>query len=222
MNAILKKGLQSLAGLAAVLMSSASLATATPVQEALLPGLDSILPQLREGGFVVYLRHAATDLSGPTDEQSDISRCETQRNLSASGREQATGIGKAWQALGIPVGTVLSSPFCRCKDTAKLAFGHFQTQEHLYFSIGLGKEQTTRLATELRRMLGTPPAKGANTVIVAHTANLREAAGIWPKPEGTAYVFKVLPGGEFRAVAKILAEDWTAAARDLPRMAKSK
>jgi hypothetical protein len=57
-------------------------------------------------------------------------------------------------------------------------------------------------------MLSTPPAKATNAVIVSHTANLREAAGIWPKPEGVAYVFRPLPEGKFEAIAMVLPEDW--------------
>jgi hypothetical protein len=57
-------------------------------------------------------------------------------------------------------------------------------------------------------MLATAPAKGSNAVIVSHTANLREAAGIWPKPEGVAYVFRPLPRGGFEAVARILPDEW--------------
>lgn len=219
MNAKLTKGLYGMVAIAA--LSLALPAASSSVQEPQLPGLDAVLPQLREGGFVVYLRHAATDLSGPTDEEADMSRCETQRNLSAAGRTQAIAIGEAWRELGIPVATVLTSPFCRCKDTAKLAFGHFQIKEKLYFSIGFSKDLTERQSAELRKMLGTPPAKGSNTVIVSHTANLRGATGIWPKPEGVAYVFKVLPAGEFLAVARIAAEDWTAG-KDRPSTVKTK
>jgi len=69
-----------------------------------------------------------------------------------------------------------------------------------------------RLTAALRRMLSTPPADGRNTVIVAHTANLREAAGLWPKPEGTAYVFRPLPDGRFEVLARMEAQQWAALA----------
>jgi len=58
-------------------------------------------------------------------------------------------------------------------------------------------------------LLATRPAAASNTVIVAHTANLREAAGIWPKPEGVAYVFRPLGNGNFEPVAKVLPEEWS-------------
>jgi len=178
-----------------------------------LPGLGAVLDELRNGGLVIYLRHAATDPSGPADEDAEIERCETQRNLSAKGRDQATRIGRAFVALGIHVGSVVSSPFCRCLETARLAFGHADIAGDLFFSIDADARQTRRLSESLRRMLATPPAPHTNAVIVSHTANLREATGIWPKPEGVAYVFRPLPDGRFEAVARVQPQDWAAAAR---------
>jgi phosphohistidine phosphatase SixA len=178
-----------------------------------LTDLSSVLGELRKGGFVIYFRHGPTDQTGSGDEAADLMKCETQRNLSAEGREQAMQIGKAFQALRIPVGTVTTSPFCRTKDTAKLAFGRFTVSNDLYFAIGTDASETKRFAESLRRMLSTPPARATNAVIVSHTANLREAAGIWPKPEGVAYVFRPLPGGQFEAIAMVLPGDWGRVAR---------
>src|SRR5438067_2129324 len=66
--------------------------------------------------------------------------------------------------------------------------------------------------TALKR-LPPPPAAGTNAVIIAHSANLREAAGLWPKPEGVAYVFRPLQAGRFEVLAKIAPQDWVKAAR---------
>jgi phosphohistidine phosphatase SixA len=173
-----------------------------------LADLSTVLGELRKGGFVIYFRHASTDQTGSSDETADLGKCETQRMLSAEGRMQATRIGKAFETLGIPVGTVTTSPFCRCKDTAQLAFGRFTVSNDLYFAIGTDARETTRFAQSLRRMLSTTPATATNAVVVSHTANLREATGIWPKPEGVAYVFRPLPGGKFEAIARVLPEDW--------------
>ena len=197
--------------LAVTAMASLAAAT-TQAQEEPLPGLRSVLGELRRGGFVMYFRHATTDQAGASDEEANLARCETQRNLSAEGREQASRIRQAIRDLGIPVGTVTSSPFCRCKDTARLAFGRFTVSDDLYFAMGADADKRKRLAEALRRMLSSPPGKGTNTVIVAHTANLRESTGIWPKPEGVAYLFRPLPGGELQPVARVLPEEWVAVA----------
>ena len=173
--------------------------------------LQDVLADLKKGGLVVYFRHSITDTS-QTDAAADLARCETQRNLSEAGRAQATKIGQAFKALGIPVGEVLSSPFCRTKDTAQLAFGHFTVSDDLFFASNAPKDAVARMTASLRRMLSTRPADGANSIVVSHTSNLREAAGIWPKPEGVAIVFRPLGDGRFEALARIPPEDWGAAA----------
>ena len=83
----------------------------------------SLVRRLRGGGYVLAFRHAATDFS-MTDKTRDLRNCSRQRNLNADGRRQARRIGKAFRRLGIPVGQVLASPFCRTRETARLAFGH--------------------------------------------------------------------------------------------------
>jgi len=178
-----------------------------------LPGFVAILPQLRQGGLVIYFRHGPTDASrGATDEKADLARCETQRNLSAAGRALMAAVGKAIRALAVPVGPVLSSPYCRCKDTATLALGHYTVSNDLHFALGVAPAERARLAESLRAMLAMPPPRGKNTFIVSHTANLKEAAGIWPKPEGAAYVFRPLGNGRFEALAAVMPEEWAKAA----------
>jgi broad specificity phosphatase PhoE len=195
-------------------------ASAAPAADS-LADLSSVLRELRKGGLVIYFRHGPTNQTGSNDEAADVLKCETQRNLSDAGREQATQIGNAFRELRIPVGTVTTSPFCRTKDTAKLAFGRFTVDNDLYFAIGADVGETKRFTESLQRRLSTPPAQASNTVIVSHSANLREATGIWPKPEGVAYVFRPLSGGKFEAIAMILPEDWGKAAK-LKSSGKSK
>lgn len=181
--------------------------------ELALADLNSVLGELRDGGFVIYFRHATTDSSMPKDVAEDLSRCETQRNLSPKGRTEAIQTGQAIKALGVPIGSVITSPFCRTKDTAQLIFGRFAENPGLRFVISTDAAETKRLAAALREMLATAPAKGTNTVLVSHSANLFEAAGIFAKPECAAYVFRPLADGRFEAVARILPEDWSKAAK---------
>jgi hypothetical protein len=63
-------------------------------------------------------------------------------------------------------------------------------------------------ASSLRRMLSTARAHVTNAIIVSRTAKLREAAGVWPKPEGVAKVFRPLRGGQYEAIAAVLPEEW--------------
>lgn len=168
-----------------------------------------VINDLRPGGYVIYFRHST---SNPDQFDVDImkpGRCETQRNLSTGGRRMARDIGLAFQTLRIPVGRVVTSPYCRAVDTAELAFGHHETSNALYFAIGMDKEQRNNQGAELRQMLSTPPPPGSNTVIVSHGANLKEATGIWPRREGDAHVFRPRPGGGFDYVGEVAVEEWS-------------
>ena len=175
--------------------------------------LDSLLPGLQEGGYVIYFRHAATDHDQQDAVPVRLDDCSGQRNLSDLGRRQAKAIGRAFKTLNIPVGEILSSPFCRCKDTANLAFGKAEIRDFLFFAIGLDAAQRAKVGRKLTWELASRPLPGKNKIIVSHTANLKEATGIWPKPEGAAIVFRPTGDGLFETVGRITPEDWIAAAK---------
>ena len=165
--------------------------------------------QLAKGGYVFYFRHAATRHDQEDHHPAVLEDCASQRNLSQAGKDQAAAIGAAFRELRIPVGRVIASPYCRCMDTARLAFSKFDVSEDLHFAIGLDKSQRQVKGEALRQLLAQPPAPGTNTVLVAHTANLDEATGIWPKPEGAAVLFRPDGQGSFRAVGRIPPELWS-------------
>jgi phosphohistidine phosphatase SixA len=175
--------------------------------------------RLQSGGFIIYLRHAATDRTQIDRDRNDLSNCQGQRNLSATGRDQAHMIGAAMRNLDIPIGTVLTSPYCRCQDTAELAFGKSIVTHELRFGIGDDVQQTKQLSASLKTLLSTPPASGTNTVLVSHTANLKEATGIWPEPEGAAYVFKPLADHGFEYLGRITPDVWAAIVPTAPDFA---
>ena len=81
---------------------------------------------LRAGGCVLLLRHAATDPGIGDPPGFKLTECSTQRNLSEVGRSQAQRIGLWFKQLELAPAAVRSSAWCRCQDTAKLAFGQFQ------------------------------------------------------------------------------------------------
>jgi broad specificity phosphatase PhoE len=167
--------------------------TAAQAQSSLLEP-ERLIEALQQGGLVVFFRHTATDHTQDDRHPVDLADCTTQRNLSLDGRQQAEAIGRAISRLNIVVDEVISSPFCRCRDTAQLMFGRYRVDDELYFTVALDKPTRIRQSEHLRRLLAIPPATGRNRVIVSHTGNLREATGIWPKPEGAAWVFR--PRGE--------------------------
>ena len=91
---------------------------------------ENIVEILKKGGNIIFIRHAIAPGNG--DPQNfDISNCSTQRNLSKEGELQALKIGKFFKENDINLAKVLSSEWCRCKDTAKIAFGNYETKNFL-------------------------------------------------------------------------------------------
>lgn len=156
-----------------------------------------LVAALRAGGCVVYLRHAITDRS--QIDTGDLSRREGQRNLSAAGRAQAQALGQAIARLGIPIGTVLTSPVFRARDTAELAFGAARTRIDEVLTADDYTPDSRLLAqriAETRRRLTLPPATG-NDILVGHIIPLGmvlgRSLGQAEFAEGTLAVFR--PGG---------------------------
>jgi virginiamycin B lyase len=174
---------------------------------------------LRGGGYVLYFRHAATDFSQEDTDTRNLQNCRTQRNLTAQGRADARAIGRGFRRLRIPVGAVLASKYCRTRQTARLAFGRVRTTLDLTSlpSASTERERNRRIAA-LRRLLGTPPRKGMNTVLVAHLFNIEAAANV-SLEEGEAAVFKPRGQRRFRLVGRVLPRDWAALPRRLSSLA---
>ena len=153
---------------------------------------------LQKGGFVIFLRHAATpDYQEPSP--VDFSSCERQRNLNGLGRAQAVMVGEAFRELNIAVAEVLASPYCRCMDTARLAFGRVAPDEAV-------RGDRDKLPV-LRRLLSTPPAAGTNRVLVGHGG----AAGLLGDEflrEGEAMVVRPDGDDKFTLIARVRAESW--------------
>src|SRR2546427_2826852 len=146
---------------------------------------------------------------------ADLDKCQLQRNLSDEGRAQTKRIGEAFRQLRIPIGQVYFSPYCRCVETARNIFGKAEKAKALHFAIHLRSADRVTVTSQLLTLLATPPPPGTNTAMVSHTANLQEAVGIWPKPEGVAHVFKPTGNGQFVYVGMMAPEAWQAEARRL-------
>tara|TARA_B100000965_G_scaffold324421_1_gene286372 strand:- start:119 stop:667 length:549 start_codon:yes stop_codon:yes gene_type:complete len=87
---------------------------------------EKILNSLYEGGKIIFIRHAIAPGNGdPTDFK--INDCSTQRNLSQSGIDQSKLIGLFFKENNIKIDKVFSSEWCRCKDTAEIAFKNYKT-----------------------------------------------------------------------------------------------
>jgi phosphohistidine phosphatase SixA len=186
------------------------LAQAAFAQQALRPRLEgnALVAALAGGGYVLLMRHASTEHVAPDPETFDLRDCATQRNLSAQGRQEAEDMGRAFVKLSIPVGEVLASPYCRCLETGRLAFGRATENETLSVWDDLSVTERSERGGEIRHMLDTPPAAGTNTVLITHTGALLYSFGLATRPEGLAHVFRPTDGGPAEYVGMLTPADW--------------
>ena len=90
----------------------------------------NLLNQLEDGGKLIFIRHAYAPGGGDPDD-FNLNDCSTQRNLNEEGRDQAKYIGEFFKKNKIKIDKVLSSEWCRCKETAEIAFKDFSTNSFL-------------------------------------------------------------------------------------------
>ncbi|MDA9744004.1 histidine phosphatase family protein [Candidatus Pelagibacter sp.] len=86
----------------------------------------SVIKELQKGGKIVFIRHSLAPGNGDPD-NIDLTKCDTQRNLNQEGIEQSKKIGELFKNNNIQIDKVLSSEWCRCKDTARFAFNNYET-----------------------------------------------------------------------------------------------
>jgi phosphohistidine phosphatase SixA len=196
--------------IAALLLLAA--AAATYAAENKLSG-KALVDALRRGGYTIYFRHAATEWSQDDHvlAEGDWRSCDPDRmrQLSDEGRAQALRIGEHIRSLNIPVSRVLSSEYCRTRETARLMdLGPVSPTRTLMNMRAAGFAGGREAVVErARQEIGRRPEKGANTVLVAH-GNLMEAASGAYTDEGGAAVFAPGGDGTFTLVALVAAEDW--------------
>jgi len=171
---------------------------------------DALVQALKGGGHVIYMRHARTETDYADQVSAKMGNCATQRVLSAEGWADARGIGAAVAALGIPVGDVLSSEYCRAWQTADLAFGHHLATEALNFEPAENYDaaQISAMSARITPLLSTEPKDG-NLVIVGHDDPFEAATGIYPEPQGVAYVIRPDGAGGFTVLGHIDPADWS-------------
>ena len=169
---------------------------------------------LRRGGYVIVLRHGATNPAQPnTDPMSNPTATTSgtaERQLNAQGRVQAKSIGEQMHRLSIPVGLVVTSTTQRAVDTGELlGFGEVTADPDL--AEGASADESTRRAEALRKLAATLPPPGNNTVIVSHKPNIVDAFGkdLSDIHEGEASVFEPDGHGGYRFIARVRSTEWS-------------
>ena len=170
----------------------------------------ALVQALQRGGFVVYFRHADTGPAYAEQPPIVLERCETQRNLNDDGRAQAQAIGAQFRRLRIPVADIVTSEFCRCWQTAELAFGRYRKDSTLTGVSRSAEAQPRRdqASAGLRRLLGTVPQTGTNTVLVSHGYNLLDLERFHLGQQGEAAIFRPDGRGGYVLIARVLPQAW--------------
>jgi hypothetical protein len=169
------------------------------------PSSASLLTALRGGGYIVYFRHTATDFTQNDDKMTGFEDCASQRNLTDGGRTDARAIGAAIRALGIPIGEVLASPFCRTRETAELIFGRATVSAAVRG--GPATSEGGRY-NDLKALFARPVTGKVNLAISSHGNPFAAVAGTPYLAEGEAAVIEPLGDTRFRTVARIKKDEW--------------
>ena len=159
---------------------------------------------LREGGVVLALRHALAPgtFDPPQFKPGD---CSTQRNLSDEGRAQARRIGEWFKARSLQPARVRSSPWCRCVDTATLAFGAADKWAALGSPRGASETTNAESLAELRRAVVQAGAqRGRFEVWVTHMFVLSDLVGTGTS-SGEGLVLKADAAGAVQVLARLSA-----------------
>jgi phosphohistidine phosphatase SixA len=193
------------------------------VASSLGPEIDDeiLLDRLQAGGLVIVFRHGKThrdqtDSVRPAivgdlpevERQAMFLDCSLQRTLTDEGREELRDIAAAIGNIGFVVHDLQSSPMCRTRETAWLAFGRVTPNDALVSPRGLA---------DRRRLAGTVPPEGTNQVIVSHSRIV--ASIVWyPNnpanpaqiglPEGTAFIVEALGDSNYRFLKHMALGDW--------------
>ena len=139
----------------------------------------NLIKQLEDGGKLIFIRHAYAPGNGDPN-NFNLDDCSTQRNLSKEGRKQAQLIGVFFKENKIQIDKVLSSEWCRCKETAEIAFKDFYTISFLnsFYSSKFAKNKT-RQVKEFNKYIKKFKSKN-NLILVTHYVFISEILNYSP------------------------------------------
>jgi len=145
---------------------------------------------LREGGSIVLMRHALTVPGVGDPPEFRLGDCSTQRNLSEAGRAQSRQVGRSFTEASVFVSDVRSSAWCRCTETAELAFGRHRVWAPLNsFFARDGRVQQTRAVLQALQGHQAPD----QLVLVTHQVNISALTGQTP---AMGELFLTRPAGQ--------------------------
>jgi phosphohistidine phosphatase SixA len=178
---------------------------------------DPLIARLAEGGYVVYIRHGRTDATyqDKQDKPEWWKSCDPRRHrpLSDDGRNQMQSIGANMRALRIPVGTVITSEYCRAMDSGLLLQlmpiatdpGLNYADAHRY-----QKHSDAQISADLRRLLSAKPLAGKNTILVGHVHGMNPPLdqAFSSIQEAESVIVRPLGDDKFEVVGRVTVEKW--------------
>jgi phosphohistidine phosphatase SixA len=171
---------------------------------------DALIGALRQGGYVIVMRHASSPRDVPTKQTANPDNLKLERQLDESGRAGATSLGAALRRLKIPIGAVLTSPTYRALETVRLAG---LENPKTYDELGDGGQSmqgvTQAQAAWLQKRVTDFPS-GSNTVLMTHMPNIARAFPSLASSvsDGEALVFGADGKGGAALVGRIRIEEW--------------
>ena len=132
-----------------------------------------LINTLEQGGKLIFIRHAYAPGNGDPY-NFDINNCSSQRNLSNIGKIQSKEIGNFFIKNNILVDKVYSSEWCRCKETAKIAFHNYKIKKSLnsFFSENFAKNKDSQMIN-LKKFIKDWDGK-QNLVFITHYVVISE------------------------------------------------
>ena len=166
---------------------------------------------LRAGGLVILIRHGATFADQADTDPYNFDNISAQRNLNDNGKALARAFGEALRQAGVPVGKVYTSKFNRAYETATIAgFTDIEkTSDLTEGGLVVSPNENNRRADALRKLLGTTPKPGTDTVLITHKPNILDALGKdwFDVKEGEASIFRP-ENGKYVLVVRLQMADW--------------
>ena len=146
----------------------------------------NLINELKKGGKLIFIRHAYAP-GGGDPKYFDINDCKTQRNLSDTGRNQAKKIRSFFRDNKISIGKVYSSEWCRCKETASIAFNKYETKNFLnsFYNTKFAKNKDFQMK-KMKRFIKDWNGK-KNLVFVTHYVVISESLN-YPSSSGEIVV----------------------------------
>ena len=173
---------------------------------------DALVKALRQGGYVIVMRHASSPRETPTKQVANPDNMTLERQLDETGRTTAIAMGKALRDLEIPIGDVFTSPTYRALETIRLEQWSNPKPVPELGDNGRSMQGGTEAQAKWLRAKVTQFPQGTNTILVTHLPNLTEA---FPKlatgvEDGEALIFGPDSKGGATLVARVRIDAWPA------------